>query len=450
MDQRPLSPAELHAIDAYWRAANYLSVGQIYLLDNPLLRQPLTPEAHQAPPAGTLGHDAGAQFHLRAPQPHYQAGRPRRDLHRRAGPRRARGGREYLSGRDVQRAVSRGVAGSRRAPAAVQAVLLPGRHSEPCGAGDARLHPRGRRAGLLADPRVRRRVRQSGPDRGVRGRRWGGRDRAAGHGVALEQVPQPGHRRRGAADPAPQRLQDRQPDRPCPDQRPGAGEPLSGLRVPSLPGRGLRARGGAPGDGRGDGCRPGGDPHDPDERALERRSHAPPVADDHPAHAQGMDRAQDGGRQEDGRLVALAPGAAGRPGNEARACQAARAVDEELSTGGALRRGRRPDPGAGRARPRGRPANGGQSPRQRRRPARGSGAAGLSGLRRRRSGTGNRDRGGHASARRFPPGRDAAEPRAAELPGVRPGRDRLQPAGRAVRGHRAHLAGRPDSRTISS
>ena len=42
MDQEPLSPAELHAIDAYWRAANYLSVGQIYLLDNPLLRQPLT------------------------------------------------------------------------------------------------------------------------------------------------------------------------------------------------------------------------------------------------------------------------------------------------------------------------------------------------------------------------------------------------------------------------
>ena len=33
---------ELHLIDAYWRAANYLSVGQIYLLDNPLLREPLT------------------------------------------------------------------------------------------------------------------------------------------------------------------------------------------------------------------------------------------------------------------------------------------------------------------------------------------------------------------------------------------------------------------------
>jgi hypothetical protein len=37
----PLSAAELNAIDACWRAANYLSVGQIYLLANPLLREPL-------------------------------------------------------------------------------------------------------------------------------------------------------------------------------------------------------------------------------------------------------------------------------------------------------------------------------------------------------------------------------------------------------------------------
>ncbi|MDQ2793826.1 MAG: phosphoketolase family protein [Bacteroidota bacterium] len=38
----PLTPDMLRRIDAYWRAANYLSVGQIYLLDNPLLREPLT------------------------------------------------------------------------------------------------------------------------------------------------------------------------------------------------------------------------------------------------------------------------------------------------------------------------------------------------------------------------------------------------------------------------
>jgi xylulose-5-phosphate/fructose-6-phosphate phosphoketolase len=45
VDHRPpLTDEELGLIDAYWRAANYLSVGQIYLLDNPLLREPLRPE----------------------------------------------------------------------------------------------------------------------------------------------------------------------------------------------------------------------------------------------------------------------------------------------------------------------------------------------------------------------------------------------------------------------
>jgi xylulose-5-phosphate/fructose-6-phosphate phosphoketolase len=43
-DQAPLSKTELEKINAYWRAANYLSVGQIYLMDNPLLREPLRPE----------------------------------------------------------------------------------------------------------------------------------------------------------------------------------------------------------------------------------------------------------------------------------------------------------------------------------------------------------------------------------------------------------------------
>ena len=39
----PLDENELRLIDAYWRAANYLSVAQIYLLDNPLLRERLRP-----------------------------------------------------------------------------------------------------------------------------------------------------------------------------------------------------------------------------------------------------------------------------------------------------------------------------------------------------------------------------------------------------------------------
>lgn len=50
---QPLSPDLLKKMDAYFRASNYLSVGQIYLYDNPLLRQPLTVE-HVKP--RLLGH----------------------------------------------------------------------------------------------------------------------------------------------------------------------------------------------------------------------------------------------------------------------------------------------------------------------------------------------------------------------------------------------------------
>ena len=49
----PLSPQLLQRMDAYWRAANYLSAGQIYLRDNPLLEQPLRHE-HIKP--RLLGH----------------------------------------------------------------------------------------------------------------------------------------------------------------------------------------------------------------------------------------------------------------------------------------------------------------------------------------------------------------------------------------------------------
>jgi len=62
MHQGPLSPAELHAIDAYWRAANYLSVGQIYLLDNPLLRQPLTLDHIKPRLLGHWGTTPGLNF----------------------------------------------------------------------------------------------------------------------------------------------------------------------------------------------------------------------------------------------------------------------------------------------------------------------------------------------------------------------------------------------------
>jgi xylulose-5-phosphate/fructose-6-phosphate phosphoketolase len=57
-----LSADELHALDRWWRAANYLSVGQIYLLDNPLLREPLRPEHVKPRLLGHWGTTPGLNF----------------------------------------------------------------------------------------------------------------------------------------------------------------------------------------------------------------------------------------------------------------------------------------------------------------------------------------------------------------------------------------------------
>ena len=57
-----LSARQLHQIDAYWRAANYLTVGQIYLLDNPLLREPLRIEHVKSRLLGHWGTSPGLSF----------------------------------------------------------------------------------------------------------------------------------------------------------------------------------------------------------------------------------------------------------------------------------------------------------------------------------------------------------------------------------------------------
>ena len=58
----PLSPQQLALIDRYWRAANYLSVGQIYLMENPLLRKPLKPEHIKPRLLGHWGTTPGLNF----------------------------------------------------------------------------------------------------------------------------------------------------------------------------------------------------------------------------------------------------------------------------------------------------------------------------------------------------------------------------------------------------
>ena len=57
-----LSDKERALLDAYWRAANYLSVGQIYLYDNPLLKQVLTKEHIKPRLLGHWGTTPGLNF----------------------------------------------------------------------------------------------------------------------------------------------------------------------------------------------------------------------------------------------------------------------------------------------------------------------------------------------------------------------------------------------------
>src|SRR5258705_10470538 len=63
-DSQPLTAEELRKTHAYWRAANYLSVGQIYLFDNPLLREPLKLEHIKPRLLGHWGTTPGLNFYL--------------------------------------------------------------------------------------------------------------------------------------------------------------------------------------------------------------------------------------------------------------------------------------------------------------------------------------------------------------------------------------------------
>ena len=62
LEKQPLCQEMLDKIDAYWRAANYLSAGQLYLLDNPLLKEPLTMDHIKKKIVGHWGTVPGQNF----------------------------------------------------------------------------------------------------------------------------------------------------------------------------------------------------------------------------------------------------------------------------------------------------------------------------------------------------------------------------------------------------
>ena len=300
---------ELERIDAYWRAANYLCVGQIYLLDNPLLREPLRPEHVKPRLLGHLGTTPG----LNLVYAHLNRVIRARDLdaHLHRGPGHGGPGlrRERLSRGHLQRGLPGDHARRRGMRAALPPVQLPGRHPEPRRAGDAGLDPRGRRAGLRAVARLRRRLRQPGPAgrlrRSATARRRPGRSRRAGTRTSSSTRT----RRRGPADPAPQRLQDRQPHDPRPHPGATSCRAARGLR----PYASIRRRGRRPGRssiGRWRRRSIGSSTRSRRSRRAARHRRWRPrpaaLADDRAAHAEGLDRPE-GGRRQAGRRT---PGAA--------------------------------------------------------------------------------------------------------------------------------------------
>ena len=409
-------------------------MGQIYLLGNPLLAEPLRPE-HVKP--RLLGH-WGTTPGLNLIYAHLNRVIKNQDLNviyicgpGHGGPG---DGGEHLPGGHLQRALPGRHPGRRRDGPAVQAVLLPRRHPLARGAGDAGLHPRGRRARLRAGARLRGGVRQPGPDRGLRDRRRRGRDRAAGRQLALEQVPQPGHRRRGAADPAPERVQDRQPDGAGPDTGRRARVAAARLRVPGRTRSRATTRSWSTSSSRPPWTRSIAEIRAIQRRAREDGDLTRPAWPVHrAAHAQGLDRAQGGGRAAGGGDLAGAPGPDRRGRGEPRSTWrssrsgcAPTAPGELFDASGALV----PElAGAGPAR---RPADEREPARQRRAAAARPAAARLPRVRGGRPRARRDDLGGHPGARRLAARRDRGQP--VELPAVRPGRDRIQPARRRLRG----------------
>lgn len=150
----PLTPAQLKQIDAYWRASNYLTACQLYLLDNPLLERPLTAADLKQTIVGHWGTCPGQNFiytHLDR-----VIKRDDLDMIYLSGP--GHGGnamvaQDWLDGNytEVYPNITRDKDGMKKlfkrfsASPAVSPAMW---------AGDPRLYPRGRRAGLFSGPRA--------------------------------------------------------------------------------------------------------------------------------------------------------------------------------------------------------------------------------------------------------------------------------------------------------
>ncbi len=301
--EAPLSVDELRGLDAYWRASNYLSVGQIYLLDNPLLRETLQREHIKPRLLGHWGTSPGLNMlcvHLNR-----VIRRDDLDVIYVIGP--GHGGpslvaHAYLEGTysEVYPEISQDAEGMQRL---FKQFSFPGgipSHVAPETPGS--IHEGGELGYALSHAYG---AAFDNPDLIVACVVGDGEaeNRPARHRLARRnKFPNPARDGCGVLPiPPPERVQDRQPLLPRPDPEGGAPEVLRGDGLQTVLRRGSRAGGGLyPAARRRVRRGRGGDrdPADPGRRPPEREPEAVGLADDRLPHPEGLDLPPGDRRQE--------------------------------------------------------------------------------------------------------------------------------------------------------
>ena len=329
---------ELRGIDAYWRAANYLSVGQIYLLDNPLLKEPLKLEHIKPRLLGHWGTTPGLNLiyaHANRIIRKYDL-----DMIYVAGPGHGGPGivaNVYLEGTysEIYPNIPRNEIGMQRLfrqfsfPGGIPSHVAPetpGSIHEGGELGYSLLHAYGA-AFDNPDLLVCCVVGDGEAETGPLATSWHSNKflNPQRDGAVLPVLHLNGYKIAGPTVLA------RIP-------RKELNELLEGYGYhPYYRGR-QRSYGGPRGDGPHVRRDRGRDPVDPERGAIQRLFQAAHMADGGSADSQGLDRPQDRRRRAGRGHVPRAPGADGGNGLEAGAHPDARRVDEELSSGGVIRR----------------------------------------------------------------------------------------------------------------
>ena len=340
IEGKPLSPDELRKIDAYWRASLYLCMGMLYLKANPLLREPLSLEHTKPRLLGHWGSDPGQCFTYI----HFNRLIKKYDLNAIyiSGPGHGAPAvlsQAYLEGTysEIYPDKSEDLAGMQRFfkqfsfPGGIGSHATPetpGSIHEGGELGYSLSHAYGTvydNPDLIALVMVGDGEAETGP---------------LGDQLAQQQIPQPDHRRGGAAGPASQRLQDQQSDDPGAHQPRRVDGTVHRLRLHPVFRRGQRSAQHAPGDGGDPGALRPGDPQGPGRGAPHRPSLPAALARGHPAQPQGLDGPARGGRALSRRFLAGAPDPASGHCHQPWPIAAAGKVDAQLQARRTFRRRR--------------------------------------------------------------------------------------------------------------